>query len=114
MAKTFSEQARLAGAKARDANRALRVKLAKKHGLKVSDFSRGNIAATIMQHGIAVQDVPGGLIPEGPITKKKFESLPLDSPVFDRPEKKKYAKKVKAAPNREMLERVLSLLEKLV
>ena len=45
--------------------------------------------------------------------KREGTSIPLDSPIFDLPDKRPY-KKTKVTNNRDLLVRVLTLLEKLV
>jgi hypothetical protein len=91
--KAFSPQAREAGAKARRKMATLRDKVARRHGLRVSDLYRSKIWDTLAVNKIPINDIPIALLPKESadsgeqVHKKKpngnggegWVSMPLDA-----------------------------------
>ena len=101
----ITNNTRSANLAARKRNSAARKKLAAEHGGKPGDYYPSKIWATMKERGIPNQNIPAYLLPEQP-----SETIPLDSPIFDKPTPKKKELAIKKGmDNRDTARRLIEL-----
>ena len=109
----ITNNTRSANLAARKRNSAARKKLAAEHGGKPGDYYPSKIWATMKERGIPNQNRPAYLLPEQP-----SETIPLDSPIFDKPAPKTYKKKElvinKGVDNKAIARQLIELAVKLL
>ena len=109
----ITDNTRSANLAARKRNAKLRKGLADHHGGKPGDYYPSKIWVTMKERGISNLNIPDFLLPKQP-----SETIPLDSPIFDKPAPKTYKKKElvinKGVDNKAIARQLIELAVKLL